>query len=234
MDTAAILRELRDGHSPAVRTGLAALALGAFVCAMLMVMLSPSMNGLVGLPGHIIGKEAAPARPHAKKRAVPLTKAQQGVVRRSAVLAAAKEIGVREWASRPNYSARIVTYRRAVLGRGENPYSSEPWCADFVSWAYRRAGVAIGFDGKGSDYVPELVAWGKVTHRWKAARSKYHPVPGDLIVYSNGEGRYGHIGIVAKVANGRVTTVEGNYSNAVVRRTIKPWAGDVQGFIRPV
>lgn len=234
MHPAAIIRELRDGHSPAVRTGLAALALGAFVSAMIMVLLAPSMNGLVGLPGHTIGKDGTGNQVRAERSAPPLTLAQRGLVRRKAVFVAAKEVGVAEWPNRSNYSARIVTFRRAVQGHGENPFSAEPWCADFVSWAYRRAGVPIGFNGRGSDYVPELVAWGKVTGRWRNARSKYHPLPGDLIVYRAGGSRYGHIGMVAKVGGGRVTTVEGNYADRVMRRVIKPWNSSVAGFIRPV
>ena len=234
MDPAAIYRELREGQSPAVRTGLAALLLGAFVSAMIMVLLSPSMNGLVGLPGHTITKDPSGDQVRAHRAAPPLTLAQRGLVRRKAVFVAAREVGVAEWAGHPNYSNRIVTFRRAVTGHGENPYSAEPWCADFVSWVYRRAGVPIGFGGTGSDYVPELVAWGKVTGRWRNARSKYHPLPGDLIVYRAGGSRYGHIGMVAKVGGGRVTTVEGNYADQVSRRVVKPWNASVQGFIRPV
>jgi hypothetical protein len=234
MHPAAIIRELRDGQSPAVRTGLAALLLGAFVSAMIMVLLAPSMNGLVGLPGHTIGKDPTGNQVRTRPSAPPLTLAQRGLVRRKAVFIAAKEVGVTEWAGHPNYSNRIVTFRRAVQGRGENPYSAEPWCADFVSWTYRRAGVPIGFDGRGSDYVPELVAWGKLTGRWRNARSRYHPLPGDLIIYSAGGSRFGHIGLVAKVGGGRVRTIEGNSSNRVKRRVVKPWDATVQGFIRPV
>lgn len=234
MDTAAILRDLRDGQTPAVRTGLAALALGAMACAMFVILLSPSMNGLVVLPGHGITKDASgQERAPMRRAAPPLTRAQQRLVRKTAVFAAAREVGVAEWATRSNYSARIVTFRRATIGIGENPYSAEPWCADFVSWAYRRAGYPIGFDGKGSDYVPELVGWARDTGRWRNARTAYHPLPGDLIVYRNASGRYGHMGIVVRVVNGRIKTVEGNYGDRVSRRVIMPRQGDVQGFIRP-
>ncbi|MCW2950163.1 MAG: hypothetical protein JWN41_1176, partial [Thermoleophilia bacterium] len=79
MSTAAILRELRDGHSPALRTAIAALAAVTFVAAMYMALLSPSMNGLVGLPGHLISKEASPIT-HVTRPPRVFTKAQQRIV----------------------------------------------------------------------------------------------------------------------------------------------------------
>ena len=121
-----------------------------------------------------------------------------------------------------------------MLGAGENPSLREPWCADFVSWAWRRSGVPLGFNGLGSDYVPELVAWARLTRRWHWARDGYRPRTGDLIVYrSNGSTR-GHIGMVVKVTRGRVHTVEGNWRDQVARRTVVPWNPSVTGFIAPV
>jgi hypothetical protein len=141
---------------------------------------------------------------------------------------------VRESRARANHSPRIVRYRRAVLGPGENPNVAEPWCADFVSWARRRAGVPLGFGGYGSDYVPELVGWARFTRRWHWARTGYRPRPGDLVVYSAGGSRRGHVGIVVKLRGGRLHTIEGNYRDRVSRRVVKPWNPDVTGFISPV
>ena len=223
------MRELRDGHSPAARTGLQWLVLGAILTTVVVFLMSPAIGGLASLPGHILDRPV-PIRERATAK--PLTAAQRMAARRTAVRVAIGQAGVRE---RPgNRGARIVNYRRAVLGAGENPRSSEPWCADFVSWAWRRAGVPIGFGGLGSDYVPELVAWARLTRRWHWARAGYTPRSGDLIVYQSGGSMRGHIGLVVKLQGGRVHTIEGNLSDRVMRRSVKGWAPMVTGYISPV
>lgn len=218
----------------ATQLGVRVLVLGGLALVFVTAMLSPAVDGLGDLPDHVLGKidggtpalKRAPAPP-------PLTAVQRAKIRYTVVRTAAHEVGVREWAN-DNRGDRIVTYRRAVTGVGENPRTPEPWCADFVSWAWKRAGYRIGFGGRGSDYVAELVAWGKLTRRWREARTGYRPEPGDLIVYRSGGQRYGHAGLVAKVGTGRVKTIEGNYQDRVMRRSVKPWDGEVQGFVRPL
>lgn len=233
MHPSAILRELRDGQSAAARVGLYWLLVGAIVTVMVTFLASPAMDGLRTLPGHVLDRPAdrgvvtRPVRP-------PLTVRQRNVARKQAVRFAASQVGVRESRTRANHSPRIVRYRRAVRGAGENPRAAEPWCADFVSWAWRRAGVPIGFGGLGSDYVPELVGWARFSGRWHAARSGYRPRPGDLVVYRAGGSRRGHIGMVVKLRGGRLHTIEGNYRDRVMRRVVKPWSPEVTGFISPV
>jgi hypothetical protein len=231
MGWGAILRELRDGRSAAVRTGLYWLLLGAAVTVMVTVMLSPSMSGLASLPGHVLDRPAERVQP----RVAPvrtLTPHQRAVARKRAVRHALTQVGVRE--RRANDAPRIRRYRRAVLGPGENPNAAEPWCADFVSWAWRRAGVPLGFGGLGADYVPSLVGWARFTRRWHWARTGYRPKPGDLVVYSAGGSRRGHVGMVVHLRGGRLTTVEGNYRDSVAKRVVPPWAPDVTGFVSPV
>jgi hypothetical protein len=236
MSPSSVLREIRDGQSAAARTGLLWLGIGALAILFAMVLMAPSMGGLSMLPGHVLDKPAERAPAHARPRGYvqpKLTPRQEVAVRRSAVKMALSQVGVHERGN--NGGRRLLMYRRAVTGRGENPHAREPWCADFVSWAWRRGGVRLGFDGKGSDYVPELVVWASLTRRWHRARDGYRPRQGDLIVYRTGEGgRYGHIGMVVKTTPGRVHTVEGNYADRVMRRTIKPWGPSVTGFISPV
>ncbi|MCW2955546.1 MAG: hypothetical protein JWO69_415, partial [Thermoleophilia bacterium] len=195
-----------------------------------ITLLSPTMDGLIGLPGHELTEPEPQVRTPAPSTFIP--KAMRAAMRASAVRAVSAEVGVREW--RSNHSARIVTYRRAVTGRGESPFVAEPWCADFVSWAWKKAGSPIGFQGRGTDYVPELVAWARLTRRWHWARDGYRPKAGDLIVYRTNGSMRGHVGMVVRVSKGRVHTVEGNYSDKVSRRTVKPWAANVTGFVSPV
>ncbi len=229
MSPTTILRELRDGHSPAARTGLYWLVLGAVLTTIVVFFMSPAIGGLTSLPGQFLDRPVpVPARVEAPR----LNAAQRMAARRTSVRVALSQVGVRE---RPgNRGARIVTYRRAVTGVGENPRSAEPWCADFVSWAWRRSGVPLGFGGRGSDYVPELVAWARLTRRWHWARDGYTPRSGDLIVYRSNGSQRGHIGMVVKLQGGRVHTVEGNLGDRVMRRSVKGWAPMVTGYISPV
>lgn len=228
MDPAALLRELRDGPSAAARTGLLVLSLGAFATILVMLLLSPNMSGLTTLPDHVLDQPVAePAVPSQPR----LTRAQRDAARRTAVRAALTQVGVREVGN--NGGRRLVMYRRAVTGPGEDPRAREPWCADFVSWAWKRSGIPLGFGGQGSDYVPELVAWARLTRRWNWARDGYRPRPGDLVVFRSGGSRQGHIGMVTKVGRGRIYTVEGNLKDRVMRRSLRPWSPMVTGFISP-
>jgi len=231
VDPASIIRELRQGPGAATRMGLSALTLGAAVTLMVIVLLTPAVDGLIGLPGHALTKDA-PHEP-APPKVIPLTPMQRAAARRTAVLVAAREVGVREFRG-SNNSGRIITYRKAVTGRGENPRVAEPWCADFVSWAWKRAGVPLGYDGRGSDYVPELVGWARSTRRWHWARDGYKPQAGDLVIFRSVVERRGHIGIVGRLSPGRIHTIEGNYADRVSRRVLKPWDPAVTGFISPV
>ncbi len=231
MGPGAILRELRDGQSAVARTGLFWLLIGAGATMLAVFLMSPSMSGLRSLPGHVLDRPAE-ARKVVRPAPPKLTLRQKNAARKSAVRLALTQVGVRE--HRPNHSARIIRYRTAVRGAGENPRAAEPWCADFVSWAWRRAGVPIGFAGLGEDYVPSLVGWARFTRRWHRARSGYRPRPGDLVVYRAGGSARGHVGIVVKLRGGRLHTVEGNYRDRVMRRIVKPWSPEVTGFIAPV
>lgn len=221
-------QDWRDGMHPSMRAGLQALLLGTLVVVMVAVLLSPTVAGLTGLPSHILDRPVDRSKPH-----VRLTPAQRLAARRTAVRVALSQVGVREHGG-ANRGSRIVAYRRAVSGVGENPRSAEPWCADFVSWAWQRAGVPLGFGGRGSDYVPELSAWAKLSHRWHWARDSYRPRPGDLVVFRSGRSRRGHIGLVTSFNNGWIRTVEGNWSDRVARRTMRPGNAIVTGFISPV
>src|SRR5438309_1191667 len=99
--------------------------------------------------------------------------------------------------ARSGASARIVALARKELSRGvhEIPDGSNrapairryetatrgamlgaPWCAYFVSYVARRAGVPIGAGGSGIGYVPYIRAWAKQTKRWRRT-----PRAGDLI-----------------------------------------------------
>ena len=119
---------------------------------------------------------------------------------------------------------QIVTVALSLVGNvGGQPYwswygfnSRVEWCACFVSWCanecgYIDAGVIPKFAG-----CVWGVEWFRDRGLWQD--NSYEPRPGDIIFFdwdnkgSSGpqDGESDHVGIVEKVENGTVYTVEGN------------------------
>jgi hypothetical protein len=102
---------------------------------------------------------------------------------------------------------QLAVYRTAVAGAAPG----EPWCAYFASWAAARAGVPLGDDGQGLGSVASIAGWAGRTGRLVPPTAT--PTPGDLILFGDR-----HVGVVESVAgDGSLTTIEGNYANAVSR-----------------
>jgi hypothetical protein len=138
------------------------------------------------------------------------------------VAAAQGEVGQTEAPAGSNDSPRIAEYRQTVPG---GPVG--PWCAYFASWAAAQAGTPLGDRGQGFARVDDVWAWGERTGRTIPAGSG-PPQPGDLIIWDE------HMGIVESVApDGTISTIEGNSSDAVSRRTYGPDGGGAIGFVRP-
>ena len=109
---------------------------------------------------------------------------------------AAGEIGYKE-------SANNNTKYGAWYGMNHNP-----WCAMFVSWCAARAKIPVTVVPKLA-YVPYVYSFYKESGRYKS-RGAYTPRPGDIVLFGSND----HIGIVEKVVNGSVVTIEGNTSAA--------------------
>jgi hypothetical protein len=130
------------------------------------------------------------------------------------------EVGVAEQPPGSNDSPRIAQYRQATAGSGVGP-----WCAYFVSWAARQAGVPLGDSGQGFGRVDDVYAWAQKTG--KALPAGATPAPGDLIVWDE------HIGVVESVgADGSIHTIEGNSSDQVSQRTYGADGGGAVGYVR--
>jgi hypothetical protein len=160
---------------------------------------------------------------HAVVEADGLTarKAQVPVGERMVAIAA-REIGEREVTE--DESPRIAFYRRATDGS----MPSQPWCAYFVSWVARRAGHPLGDEGQGYGGVAQVWAWASGQGTAELPGGGYTPRPGDLILFG---GNNDHIGIVEKVlSDGRIQTLEGNYSDQVARVLRAP--SEASGFVR--
>ncbi|MEV0589462.1 FG-GAP-like repeat-containing protein, partial [Nonomuraea sp. NPDC050310] len=145
--------------------------------------------------------------------------------------------------------SQIVAVAQAEVGASEangeclkyGPCQSQEWCAYFASWVWRAAGVSPVFStaiGRG------VGAWGVEQGLFSARPSGGigDPRPGDLVVY--GAPAYtvgGHVAVVASVnGNGTIDTIDGNWNEQVVRRTIDPVSARggsdnllISGYVRP-
>ena len=91
------------------------------------------------------------------------------------------------------------------------------WCAVFVSWVAHEA----GYLDKG--IIPKFagcengINWFKAMGQWQS--KNYIPKSGDIIFFDwEVDGTVSHVGIVEKVENGKVYTVEGNSTNDTCRQ----------------
>lgn len=151
-----------------------------------------------------------------------------GDIRKKLVDIAAKEVGTKEEGE--NAGAKIVEYRKAVTGAGEDANANEPWCADFVSWVFKQAGVPIGKEGAGDDWTVSLKQWAEGNGRWRDKSAP--PQPGDMIMFDwEGDGKVDHVGMVDHMEGNTIHTIEGNSSDQVKRNTYDMGSGKVLGFI---
>ena len=137
--------------------------------------------------------------------------------------------------------ADILHFFNTVKPQGYAAKKSDPWCAIFVS------ACAIQAFGKknAKTYFPLSASCSRMITEAKAKgicveKDSYKPDPGDLILYDwedsgkgDNRGTPNHVGIVEKCKDGKITVIEGNYSNKVKRRTIEVNGKRIRGFCTP-
>ena len=107
------------------------------------------------------------------------------------------------------------------------------WCAIFVSWCadqcgYLDAGVLPKMEG-----VRPYVDWFIERGQWQGR--DYEPSPGDIIFFDwESDGLADHVGIVEKVENGLIYTVEGNTGDICAERRYTMGSAPVYGFGLPL
>lgn len=85
------------------------------------------------------------------------------------------------------------------------------WCAVFVSWVANESGV-LNMSIPRFSLVSDGVDWFKINGRWED--QSYIPRSGDIIFFDwENDGKPNHVGIVEKVENNKIYTVEGNSTN---------------------
>ena len=106
-------------------------------------------------------------------------------------------------------------------------FATAEWCAMFVSWCANEAGFSDIIIPYASCYAGE--ANFANMGGWHPQGSGYVPKPGDIIFFTGGS----HTGIVEKVENGVIYTIEGNYLETVARGSHNLNAGNISGFGSP-
>ena len=127
---------------------------------------------------------------------------------------ARREIGVREGRdSNGNWNNRVKYNDWYVDTLGMKGFRTSAWCAIFVSWVARHAGVS-------TSVIPNH-AWTPAGDAFFRARGLKVSTPraGDIFyVYYASMGRVGHVGIVESYSGGYVTTIEGNTNTGQSRQ----------------
>ena len=155
---------------------------------------------------------------------------------------AAAEIGYKEKETNSNLDnptanagdGNYTKYARDLAAAGYYQASKQgyAWCDMFVDWCFlqlcgskEKAEAVIcqtGLYGAGCDFSARYY---KQQNRFFTS----NPQPGDQIFFND----YAHTGIVEKIVNGVITTIEGNTSNMVARRTYSIGSGSIDGYGRP-
>lgn len=142
------------------------------------------------------------------------------------------------------YGDNIVEVAISQVGNtGGQPYWSwygfdyrVEWCACFVSWCANECGYID------ADIIPKFAGciqgsnWFKERGQWQDG--SYTPSPGDIIFFDwseNGvqDGLCDHVGIVEKVENERVHTIEGNSGDACRQNSYPIGGVDIYGYGTP-
>lgn len=105
------------------------------------------------------------------------------------------------------------------------------WCAVFVSWVAKEAGI-------GETIIPKFsavsvgVKFYKSRGLWRDRN--YSPRPGDIIFFDwNNNGTIDHVGIVKNVENGRVYTIEGNSHDVCKEKSYLLTSSYIYGYGTP-
>lgn len=121
-------------------------------------------------------------------------------------------------------SPAMVELAAKQLGnRGGEPYwrwygfnYRVEWCAAFISWLANELGYLNTLIPKTAS-VPTMVRWFRANGQLQ--RKTYEPKPGEIIFFDwNVDGHPDHVGLVEKVENGRIYTIEGNSKDECRRR----------------
>ncbi|MBG0828703.1 CHAP domain-containing protein [Planomonospora sp. ID67723] len=119
-------------------------------------------------------------------------------------------------------------------------WRNSDWCADFVKYVWKNAGVPHAEVPEGSGGV--LTGWassfrdyGTRHGTWHTRASGYTPQPGDAVVFDwNNNGEIDHVGMVKSADGSTVHTIEGNSGDRIREKSYSRGDGDIVGYSAPV
>lgn len=157
---------------------------------------------------------------------------------------AAEEIGYMEKASNKDLDSKTdnagngnyTKYARDLWDADphfyQGPKNGYDWCTVFVDWCiYVATGRDSSYAQAAKFYTgPYGAGCEFAANYYKAAGAWYPtPKPGDQVIF----GDFSHTGLVEKVENGRVYTIEGNSNNMVRRKNYTLNDSYITGYGRP-
>ena len=114
---------------------------------------------------------------------------------------------------------------------------TDAWCAGTVSAAAQACNATDIIPTECS--CPRMIEKAKSMGIWME-NDAYTPQPGDILLYDwedsgagDNTGSPNHVGVVEKLSGSTITVIEGNYSNAVKRRTLQVNGRYIRGYITP-
>lgn len=114
---------------------------------------------------------------------------------------------------------------------------TDAWCAGTVSAAAQACGATDIIPTECS--CPRMITKAKEMGIW-IENDAHKPTAGDIMMYDWDDSGSGdnknspdHVGVVEKVSGSTITVIEGNYSNAVKRRTLQVNGRYIRGYIVP-
>lgn len=118
----------------------------------------------------------------------------------------------------------------------KTPEKGLPWCAGFVLRCFALGGRRIHRN------VAEEYAFCRVATMWEAMQQREwvilheHAAPGDAIFFGSrvgsDAGPGNHVGIVERIDDVGIHTIEGNSGDAVARRVYAPTNSSIMGYAR--
>ena len=111
--------------------------------------------------------------------------------------------------------------------------SNQPWCAMFVSYCMSKAGVSQDVVKK---FASCTIGWNWFAARGETRDKNFIPQRGDIIFFDwNPEAGNGmeHVGLVDRVENNKIYTIEGNRNNQVGEFDYQVGNNSIYGFAVP-
>lgn len=136
-------------------------------------------------------------------------------------------------------SGNYTKYARdldAIPGFYNGPKQGFAWCDVFYDWILVKAfgaELAQQLLCQPKDSAGAGCYYSALYYRQAGRFHDSRPEPGDQIFFTYQAGEVSHTGIVEAVSGGIVTTIEGNSSDGVVRRSYANGSSVIYGFGRP-